>query len=1110
MGRRSGLMILCFVTVLAGTLIVPLELRADWPVARQNARRTGAATGKSNITKPAAYWRYYLGGKLRLNQVMMLDVNGDKKREILLATGGRLTARRTDDAVLWQTPTRGIGIIWAAADLDGDGKLEIVASSSDRAYVISALTGKIEWAEPAGEMGTLTGVRVGDLDGDGLPELLMHECACCSVNSKNPGYVYSFAKGLSAPKLLWKLPFAHCWGSNSLVLADLDGTAPAEVLLGQSGALSVLDGKTGKVLATGPSMGTYTQMSHCRNVNLDGKAGDEIVCAQNTSVATKDRRKVYALQYVAGSTPALKLLWKMTVAPDEGGDAYWTDLVADLDGDAKMEVLVSGKDASGVWTTWVLDALSGKQLAKVLGEKAVGTAALEHKQKRLLITESKSTLTAWLYTPGASPAISVRYYLKSMKVHQQPDRKLMSRSMCYSRPAVLDLDGDGLQDLVATTTTQPSELHVYSGKGGKKTLLASRKLSTGVEVSVAWAVPPVTGTTDQVALARTDGYLQLHDSKLVPATTSGLRVGGYYGSGGWRQFSGTPRVGKLDTTGPDAVVVGDSRGALLRLDGKLASMAAPPKKLWEKRHSFTPSIVAGLDKTKTYTRPGIASFGLVQPVTSPPSYQIQALRGDGTAIWSKPMSYLPFNDMLAGNVNKDGIPDLFFQWGSNADTQLRTRAISGKTGAVLWNSTPIELKGGRLPAGLSVTDWNNDGYDDVVFQAEPSRVLSGMDGAQVTKGGAAESYFMLTLHDTNSDKTDEVIYHGGAGFIRVYKKDLTTLVWKSSDDERPYPYAAVASCSGGAVLVSGSSKYAARLKLTPLSGSNLGKSTSLALAGGKKYASEAAATTAGAFLGKLTSVTAHANLTGKGRPSALVGSTEGWLYAIDPCKGELDFALQFPSSVGAPVYGDTDGDGRDEVLVTVADGYLYGLKHRALDSPSSVLDIDPDKGNSTSDVDKITTSDKLSATWTAVAAAKEYKVAVVDQEGLLISKPAWKSVGLQTKTSLSGLPLTDGATYYFAVQAVGQDGPSVDTVSDGVVVTVPVKHDGLTDAGGEAGAETGVEAGPEAGPVDAAPDAGPHQPTEDCDCRVSDGGSGVGVLLLLLAALVRSRRRRRG
>ena len=73
----------------------------------------------------------------------------------------------------------------------------------------------------------------------------------------------------------------------------------------------------------------------------------------------------------------------------------------------------------------------------------------------------------------------------------------------------------------------------------------------------------------------------------------------------------------------------------------------------------------------------------------------------------------------------------------------------------------------------------------------------------------------------------------------------------------------------------------------------------LVLAGGRVFANEADAIAAGVRLGQLTSVNVHADLTGAGHPTAVVGSSDGWLYGVDLCARTKDFAVAFPAPVGA-------------------------------------------------------------------------------------------------------------------------------------------------------------------------------------------------------------------
>jgi hypothetical protein len=132
-------------------------------------------------------------------------------------------------------------------------------------------------------------------------------------------------------------------------------------------------------------------------------------------------------------------------------------------------------------------------------------------------------------------------------------------------------------------------------------------------------------------------------------------------------------------------------------------------------------------------------------------------------------------------------------------------------------------------------------------------------------------------------------------------------------------------------------------------------------------------------------------------------------------------------------------------------------------------------------------------------------VEVVTTDGKLVSSPAWQTVGTATSTSLTGLPLTDGTKYIFAVRALSTTGPSVDALSNGVTVHFP------------SGADAGIEGGPgEAGIEGGAGDdgGGGNQETGGtpggCGCRTarspSDGAWLVALITVPFALVARRRR----
>ena len=1078
----------------ASACLLPALAHADWPLQRHDRARTGAASGASDIADPAAYYRYYLGGSLGASAMMPFDVDADGSVDVIMVTGGRVVARTVTDGDLWSSAPRGFDRLVGLADLNGDGALDLAVSSSDRAFVLDPRTGEVLWGEPAGELGTLGGTRLADFDDDGTTDLLVAECGCCGVNSGYPGAIYTFADGFAAARRLWEIPNVHCGFSRAITVLDIDGVGPPEVVIPTNTTLRVWSPATGALVAESASLGGFAYWNFCYPANVDADPAEELACVRlDNNSAVTDRWRVTVLDHDGAG--GLTTLWSSVLAPDDGGNLRVADPVADLDGDGAQELVVA-VFSSGAWETRIFDAASGAVEATIPGAIAVGHFA--HGGGRQLVTRSEGALSGWTFD-GASATSTW-----SLGDHDAFGGWSFDRAAVQSRPdtlVTLDLDMDGDQDLLTVARAgAASRLVAYAVDAGALSELARHDIAAGTRAQAAFTIPPVTASNATLAVSYSDGFMVIHDRDLLPTVAGGefevarLRTGGYYASGAWRDLQRGPVTAALEAGAPEAIVLSDARGALVRLDASDASWASPPRRVWERLFTTAPSIVDGLvDGSRA-----IACLAQRSPGAPAGGTDVAVVTPDGEERWRVPAPDAPILDLVPARLDGDAVPDLVFHWGEPSNTLTRIRAISGADGATLWDAAPVETGSGRQAAGLAVGRFDADDRDDVYWQGGGTRVLSGATGAQLAAIGGP-SYYLTTLYDVDDEPRDEIVLHGGFSPVGIVEDDLSGLLWQSADDDRPYPYGSVVECPGDrAVLISGSWQHPARLKMTDLRGPTRGAETTLHLGSGARYDTRADLDDASAFAGQLTSVVAHEDLASDGAPAALVGSTDGWLYWVSACDGALVHALDFGVAVGQASFADTDRDGLDEILVSVADGFLYGITQRHADTPTGVIDVDPSDPASDVDSDFITTTDTWIARWDAVDGALRYEVGLFDASGSPLLDERWRDVGTDTEATLTGLALANGRRYYVGVRAYSAEGPSVDGVSDGAVVRFPAP---VTD-GGPPGSDAGVR------PMSDASVEPPPEDTGGCGCRTSgQGAPPIAWCLALLGAVLLRRRR---
>jgi hypothetical protein len=330
----------------------------------------------------------------------------------------------------------------------------------------------------------------------------------------------------------------------------------------------------------------------------------------------------------------------------------------------------------------------------------------------------------------------------------------------------------------------------------------------------------------------------------------------------------------------------------------------------------------------------------------------------------------------------------------------------------------------------SLWDREGDGALDVL--ATPRNLLQWIRGQDGTAGpsvdGGYPEYGLVANLD--ADPAAEILTSGTVYGVRSFELDLTER-WNVPGTLHTRVDGALATCPTiGAVYVTGHNVSPRLTAYRVSTGEIVGD---IALRGGMAYEPPASVPDGP---GQLGNVTVSRNLTGSGRPGVLVPSTDGYLYAIDPCGMRIEWTLDLRYPVGEAILADTDGDGEDEIVVTAADGFLYGIDREVVAGPAFVYE-NAGAGpalTSADDVDDFVTRDTLHANWAAVDGATAYEYAVITPEGSFVTSPAFVNVGSSTSASPTGLPLIAGRRYLFAVRAINAEGSSSEVLSDGVVV----------------------------------------------------------------------------
>lgn len=269
----------------------------------------------------------------------------------------------------------------ALADTDGDGKLEIGFGSFDRNVYLLEYDGSVRWYYNAADT-IWSSPAFADINDDGRLEMIIGTDITGNRQlkpiTKNGGYVYAFkTEKRKIKRISFRDKTAYYWQKafdqvifSSPVVADVIADSPGEEVIVASGCyfperttskngkwVKVMSARTGALLRTLPINACSPSSVAVGDIDQDGTL--EIVASVNghSAIGGPGRSSLVAFKPESGAT-----LWSIIPRERGGNDAYGghftSPVIADLDKNGSLEVIVANRAAVGIFSGTDGSALS--------------------------------------------------------------------------------------------------------------------------------------------------------------------------------------------------------------------------------------------------------------------------------------------------------------------------------------------------------------------------------------------------------------------------------------------------------------------------------------------------------------------------------------------------------------------------------------------------------------------------------------------------------------------------------------------------------------------------------------------------------------------------------
>ena len=979
------------------------------------------------------------GGALGADVFMLFNLDGDERGdlELLIGRAGRLEARRSDGRLLWQTEAFGLRFISGVADLDGDGRAEIIARAARHpgsVRLFDATSGVERWQFPAqpflplyeGPVGAHR-VLVRDVDGDGRPNLIISDTGCSGAGSGLTA-IYDFARVVDgdmdgrfddvAPPVIVS-PGTRCGRWQTHGHFDDDGLP--EVVYPRATSVAIVDPRTG-LERTSVELGRNLGNAFLhRLADLDGDGRAEIIGLFGSELL------VLGLN---ADTDLLELRFATRVGQIDA--QLGAIAVTNVDDLGARDLVVSGFDAAtNLWTTYAVSGDDGTVrfsrpdsllMGLVEGDGDPSTVELLLREGERLVPEAlgRHTLT------GLAPLAFVDLWSREAAATVFLRRDVFDSEVTVEARQVAAVDGR-----VWLVSHDPQSLEVT----GFEAIDGAGESARFPLSEPPGAMDVECGETCIIAASLSDGSLAFLDGnlQLLNAGQDGLSPSVRLSAGG---------LNLVAAPGPDGLIV-----LAVTPAGKFGRLRLTPSE--PDVSPFEWSTALGTTSGRSLLLPAPGSHGLVvrRNVRVPgelawDAFDVQT----GQLVWRSALPvdyYRGGNDAVEIDADLDGLLDVVRldvsldplesepACAARIITGRTYTAVHGRTGASLWQVTlrPGSPCTGNDVGRVSAADGDGDGVAELyITETSTLRRLDPTTGAELSRVD-------LDPHPSAIRTGGVVIATGlaAAPLLRVggngpiEARDLNLqLVWRAD----PALSTDVRTWTDRPALVVGAEVWVSPAIGLPterlaLDGPNAGLSVGRidVSRGQVRVAMDALVPT------ELTGWQAIEDLQGDGRVGLLASGDDGFLDAFDP-DGILLWSRDFGAPLGKSVVGDLDGDGQDELLASLTNGTLIIADRLALPPPPLAWDLPCPPRRSCDPADDIDVSgvrDALCFAFYPTLGGRDGEPAL---EVHHLARPVgpneaaltdWQDADTNEAVVMGGLTLEPGSSYCVEVRAMGID-----------------------------------------------------------------------------------------